>query len=88
MPLTFRARPYAPRDLRDMMRPVLGGEGTLRRRYRRSLAIGLELNAIPLHVDMEAKLFLRMAHSGEDKGGVGAAARRFSTELLITRMAT
>lgn len=50
-----------------MVRAVLWGEGTLRRRYRRGLAIGLELNAIPLHVVVEAILTLRMAHSGEDK---------------------
>jgi len=51
---------------------LLWGEGTLGGRNGRGVAIGLELDAIPLHVNiLEARLILRMAHSGEEKGGVG-----------------
>jgi hypothetical protein len=72
-----------------MVSTLLRGEGTLRRRSGRGVAIGLELDAIPLHDSMETRLILRMAYSGEDKGGVGAASRRLSTgtELLICRVA-
>jgi hypothetical protein len=47
---------------------VLGREGALWRSGG-SLAIGLEVGAIPLHVGMEVEVILRIAHSGE-KGGV------------------
>jgi hypothetical protein len=49
-----------------MGRAILRGEDTLRGRIGRGVAIGLELNAIPLHVGVEAGLILRLAHSGED----------------------
>mgnify|MGYP001658171924 CR=1 FL=1 len=47
---------------------VLGREGALWRSGR-SLSIGLEVGAIPLHVGMEVEVILLMAHSG-GKGGV------------------
>lgn len=49
-----------------MVRAVLRGEATLRGRNGRGVAIGLELNAIPLHISVEAGLIL-LAHSGEDR---------------------
>lgn len=36
-----------------MVRAVLWSEGTLRGRIGRGFAIGLELNAIPLHISLE-----------------------------------
>ena len=48
-----------------MVRAVLRGEDTLRGRSRRGLAIGLELDAIPLHIGVEVGLILLLAHSGE-----------------------
>lgn len=69
MPLTLRACSYPSRNLRDVRpRVVLGRESALGRSGR-SLSIGLEVGAIPLHVGMEVEVILRMAHSGE-KGGV------------------
>jgi hypothetical protein len=70
-----------------MVSALLWGESTLRGRIGRGIAIGLELDAIPLHVSMEARLILRMALSGEDKKRRGPGSftpvHGFSTELLI-----
>lgn len=70
-----------------MVRAVLRGEGTLRGRIGRGLTIGLELNAIPLHISLRAGLIL-LAHSGENRKAGSEQLHtpwtgRFWPELLI-----
>lgn len=68
----FRACAYPPGDLRHMRLSLILRRKAPLRRGRRSIAIGLEMDAISLHA---AKLHLipQSRLRGKQKGGVGGA---------------